>query len=103
MGTSVPISRGRDRRVKAGKMKWKGYFKSNGAIEGAHRKGKELRSRVRELEEEVEKQREVIIEGAEEKREAIRQLCFSLEHYRNGYHRLRQAFVRHKRFPVMAA
>lgn len=71
--------------------------------EGAHRKVEELRSRVRELEEEVEKQREVIIEGAEEKREAIRQLCFSLEHYRNGYHRLRQAFVGHKRFPVMAA
>ncbi|KAI7982789.1 Protein NETWORKED 4B [Camellia lanceoleosa] len=71
--------------------------------EGAQRKVEELRSRVRELEEEVEKQREVIIEGAEEKREAIRQLCFSLEHYRNGYHRLRQAFVGHKRFPVMAA
>ncbi|GFZ01753.1 kinase interacting (KIP1-like) family protein [Actinidia rufa] len=63
----------------------------------------ELRSRVKELEEEVEKQREVISVGAEEKREAIRQLCFSLEHYRIGYHRLRQAFVGHRRLPVMAS
>lgn len=71
--------------------------------EGARRLVEELRSRVGELEEEVEKQREEILEGAEEKREAIRQLCFSLEHYRNGYHLLRKAFVGHKRLPVMAS
>lgn len=71
--------------------------------EGARRLVEELRSRVGELEEEVEKQREEILEGAEEKREAIRQLCFSLEHYRTGYHWLRQAFVGHKRLPVMAS
>lgn len=62
-----------------------------------------LRSRVKELEEEVDRQQELIMEGAEEKREAIRQLCFSLEHYRNGYHRLRQAFVGQRRFPVVAS
>lgn len=63
----------------------------------------ELKSRAKELEEENERQRVEILEGAEEKREAIRQLCFSLEHYRNGYNKLRQAFIGHKRFPVLAA
>lgn len=61
-----------------------------------------LRSKVKDLEEEVERQRFVILEGAEEKREAIRQLCLALEHYRNDYHTLRQAFVGHKRVPVLA-
>lgn len=71
--------------------------------EGARRQVEELRSRVGELENEVERQKEEILEGAEEKREAIRQLCFSLEHYRNGYHRLLQAFGGNKRLPVMAS
>ncbi|XP_010252033.1 PREDICTED: protein NETWORKED 4A-like [Nelumbo nucifera] len=62
-----------------------------------------LQSRVKELEEEVEKQRIVILDGAEEKREAIRQLCFSLEHYRNGYEQLRQAFLGHRRQAVLAS
>ncbi|CAN4127738.1 unnamed protein product [Withania somnifera] len=70
--------------------------------EGARKMVEELRSRVKELEREVERQKEIVFEGAEEKREAIRQLCFSLEHYRNGYQRLRQA-LEHKRLPVMAA
>lgn len=30
--------------------------------------------------------------SAEEKREAIKQLSFSLEHYRSGYKKLRQSF-----------
>ncbi|KAI9197702.1 hypothetical protein LWI28_002759 [Acer negundo] len=64
---------------------------------------RELRSRTKELGEEIEKQRVIILEGAEEKREAIRQLCFSLEHYRNGYLRLREAFVGNKRVPVLAS
>ncbi|OWM66628.1 protein NETWORKED 4A isoform X2 [Punica granatum] len=55
----------------------------------------ELSSRVEELEGEVEKQRLAILEGAEEKREAIRQLCFSLEHYRSSYCKLRHAFLGH--------
>ncbi|KAL3530985.1 hypothetical protein ACH5RR_010307 [Cinchona calisaya] len=71
--------------------------------EGAHKQVEELQSRIKELEKEVERQQELILEGAEEKREAIRQLCFSLEHYRNGYHRLRQAVIGHKRLRVMAA
>ncbi|XP_059626923.1 protein NETWORKED 4A-like [Cornus florida] len=73
----------------------------NGEREGAHKLVEEMRMRVRGLEREVERHRAVIMEGAEEKREAIRQLCFSLEHYRNGYHRLREAFMGHKRIPIM--
>ncbi|XVF46230.1 hypothetical protein PTKIN_Ptkin03bG0010800 [Pterospermum kingtungense] len=72
------------------------------SAEGAHKLVEELQARVKELEDDIERQRIAIQEGAEEKREAIRQLCFSLEHYRNGYHRLRQAFVGHKRVPVLA-
>ncbi|XP_076928647.1 protein NETWORKED 4A-like [Bidens hawaiensis] len=53
----------------------------------------ELKLKVTELESEVEMQREVISVRAEEKREAIRQLSFSLEHYMSGYKQLRQAFV----------
>lgn len=71
--------------------------------EGARKQVEELRPRVGELEKEVERQKEEILEGAEEKREAIRQLCFSLEHYRNGYHQLLQAFGGNKRLPVMAS
>ncbi|KAI3829927.1 hypothetical protein L1987_04059 [Smallanthus sonchifolius] len=71
--------------------------KSNKSIE-------ELTSRGEELEKEISRQREVIKEGAEEKREVIRQLCFSLEHYRDGYQMMRQAFMGHnKRHPVMAS
>nr|KYP76080.1 hypothetical protein KK1_020302 [Cajanus cajan] len=51
---------------------------------------------------EIEKQRVVILESAEEKREAIRQLCFSLEHYRNGYKQLRQAFIWQKSVLLLA-
>ncbi|OWM69860.1 protein NETWORKED 4B-like [Punica granatum] len=56
-----------------------------------------LKLRVQELEEEVEWQKILILDGAEKKREAIRQLCFSLEHYRMGYHELREVFRGHKR------
>ncbi|XP_057956534.1 protein NETWORKED 4A [Malania oleifera] len=63
----------------------------------------ELCLRVGKLEEVIEKQRVAILERAEEKREAIRQLCFSLEHYRNRYHRLRKAFMGHKRLPITAS
>ncbi|WCJ20110.1 Kinase interacting (KIP1-like) family protein [Euphorbia peplus] len=62
-----------------------------------------LRMRILELEREVDKQRVELSAGAEEKREAIRQLCFSLEHYRSGYKELCQAFVQHKRHAVMAS
>ncbi|XP_047338513.1 protein NETWORKED 4A [Impatiens glandulifera] len=51
----------------------------------------EFVSRIGELEGEIEKQKEAILEGAEGKREAIRQLCLSIEHYRTGYQELRQA------------
>lgn len=62
----------------------------------------ELQSRVEQLENEVDSQKLVISDGAEKKREAIRQLCFSLEHYRSGYQELRQAFLGHKRRAVQA-
>ncbi|EEF41594.1 Myosin heavy chain, embryonic smooth muscle isoform, putative [Ricinus communis] len=69
--------------------------------ESLQRTVNELRLRVVELEKEVDKQRGELSAGAEEKREAIRQLCFSLEHYRSGYKELCQAF--HKRHAVMAS
>ena len=61
-----------------------------------------LRSRVCELEDEIEKQKLIISDSAEGKREAIRQLCFSLDHYRHGYQQLRQLLQDHKRPVVMA-
>ncbi|CAA2959448.1 NETWORKED 4A-like [Olea europaea subsp. europaea] len=73
------------------------------AAEGAHKIAEKLRTRVKELETDVERKEEVILEGAEEKREAIRQLCLSIEHYRNGYHWLRQAVISLKQVPVMAS
>ncbi|CAJ1970774.1 unnamed protein product [Sphenostylis stenocarpa] len=72
-------------------------------MEEAHKQVEELKSKAKQLEEEVERQKFVILEGAEEKREAIRQLCFSLEHYRNSYNMLRQHVMGHKRVPVLAA
>ncbi|CAA7032002.1 unnamed protein product [Microthlaspi erraticum] len=48
----------------------------------------ELRAMAKELEKQAELQRKVISEGEEEKREAIRQLCFSLDHYKSGYRQL---------------
>ncbi|XP_031112503.1 protein NETWORKED 4A-like [Ipomoea triloba] len=71
--------------------------------EGARKLVEELRSTVKDLETDIKRQHELIEEGAEEKREAIRQLCFSLEHYRNGYHRLREVVMGNKRVPVMAS
>ncbi|RVW56493.1 Protein NETWORKED 4A [Vitis vinifera] len=71
--------------------------------EEARRLVEELRSKAKQLEEEVERQKGLVSEAAEEKREAIRQLCFSLDHYRNGYNRLRQAFTVHKRPAVLTS
>ncbi|KAM0044641.1 putative protein Networked (NET), actin-binding (NAB) [Helianthus debilis subsp. tardiflorus] len=57
---------------------------------------------VVELEKMVEKQREMIEEGVEEKRQTERQLCISLEHYRNAYQMLRKGLMEQKN-PVMAS
>lgn len=62
----------------------------------------EVKSKAKKMENEVERQRIEILQGAEEKREAIRQLCLSIEHYRDGYLMLRQAFRENKRVPVFA-
>ncbi|KHN30608.1 hypothetical protein glysoja_039789, partial [Glycine soja] len=71
-------------------------------MDEAQKQVEELKSKAKQLEEEVERQKTVILEGEEEKREAIRQLCFSLEHYRDGYNMLRQHVMGHKRVPVLA-
>lgn len=63
----------------------------------------ELNLKVVELEREVDRQREVMSDRAEEKREAIRQLSFSLEHYMSGYKELRQAFVGNRRRAVLTS
>ncbi|KAK1693103.1 hypothetical protein QYE76_009800 [Lolium multiflorum] len=65
-----------------------------------HKSLSELCARVSELEELVEKQKLAISESAEGKREAIRQLCFSLEHYRSGYQQLRQMLQQGHRRPL---
>ncbi|MED6137029.1 hypothetical protein PIB30_061185 [Stylosanthes scabra] len=57
----------------------------------------ELKMNEEELEKEVTRQKVVISERAQEKREAIKQLCISLEHYRSGYKELLQVFTRHRR------
>lgn len=48
----------------------------------------ELRAMVKEQEKQAELQGNAISEGEEEKREAIRQLCYSLDHYKTGYRQL---------------
>ncbi|XP_074280533.1 protein NETWORKED 4A-like [Silene latifolia] len=63
----------------------------------------ELGLKVMEQEKELEKQRDWICERGDEKREAIRQLCLSIEYYRSEYHELRQALLKHKPLAVMAS
>ncbi|KAL9140834.1 hypothetical protein ABFS82_14G063300 [Erythranthe guttata] len=67
----------------------------------ARKTAEELKSRVEELELEVERKEKAILEGAEEKREAIRQLCCSIEHYRSEYYELRTAVIGYKRSAVI--
>ncbi|KAK8638695.1 hypothetical protein V6N13_137106 [Hibiscus sabdariffa] len=62
----------------------------------------ELNSKIKDLEKEVDRQRIMILDVAEEKREAIRQLSFTLEHYRSGYKEL-QVFLKHKRHAIVAS
>ncbi|ESQ42552.1 hypothetical protein EUTSA_v10013298mg [Eutrema salsugineum] len=50
-----------------------------------------------EMEKEVEKQRRELEEVAEEKREVIRQLCFSLDYCKDECKRLRDSFSGHRR------
>ncbi|KAJ0705363.1 hypothetical protein HanPI659440_Chr14g0572631 [Helianthus annuus] len=71
------------------------------SFENAQKVIDELKLKVMELEREVVRQREVISDSAEEKREVIRQLSFSLEHYMSGYKQLRQAFIGNKKHVVL--
>lgn len=71
--------------------------------ERARKHTDELKEKVVELQNEVDRQVTVISDRAEEKREAIRQLCFSVEHYRNGYQELRRAFTGLKHRSVLAS
>ncbi|KAJ0075006.1 hypothetical protein Patl1_35041 [Pistacia atlantica] len=77
------------------------HVKLNAGVEEGRKVVRGLRERGKEMEKEIERQRVMIMEGAEEKREAIRQLCFSLEHYRNGYLRLLKAFIGNKGVAVL--
>ncbi|KAG0450702.1 hypothetical protein HPP92_026800 [Vanilla planifolia] len=71
-------------------------------VKDAQKASISLTFRVEELEEKVHNQELLIMDSAEEKREAIRQLCFSLEHYRVGYLQLRQMLqMQHRRPAVM--
>ncbi|KAK8315962.1 hypothetical protein V6Z11_A13G007800 [Gossypium hirsutum] len=45
----------------------------------------ELKLKIKDFEKEVDKQRNMILDVSEEKREVISQLTFSLDHYRSGY------------------
>ncbi|KAG7016055.1 Protein NETWORKED 4A, partial [Cucurbita argyrosperma subsp. argyrosperma] len=77
-----------------------------GLITGSESQNKQiddLKLRLSEMQEEVNRQMNMIEDGAERKREAIRQLCFSLEHYRSGYKELREAFIGHKPRQVLSA
>ncbi|XP_074567272.1 protein NETWORKED 4B-like [Curcuma longa] len=62
----------------------------------------DLKSRVHELEEVVQRQKVAILDGEEGKREAIRQLCISLEHYRDGYHQLGHLLQENRRSTMAA-
>ncbi|CAA7037907.1 unnamed protein product [Microthlaspi erraticum] len=62
-----------------------------------------LRRRSSDLGEEVEKTKVAASEVAEQKREAIRQLCVSLDYYRDGYERLWKVVAEHKRGVVLAS
>ncbi|RZC55979.1 hypothetical protein C5167_014830 [Papaver somniferum] len=82
------------------------YVELVSACEEARKQAENQTRRLGEMEEEVERQRMVIVDAAEEKREAIRQLCFSMEHYRNNYDDLRNAFLGHRKqtpSPVLAS
>ncbi|CAN7115281.1 unnamed protein product [Brassica rapa subsp. narinosa] len=62
-----------------------------------------LRRRSSELAEEVERTRVAASEVADQKREAIRQLCMSLDYYKDGYERLWNVVAGHKRGVVLAS
>lgn len=63
----------------------------------------ELKLKVEELEIMVAGQKAIMSERAEEKREAIRQLCHALDHYKSGYQELRQAFTEQKRHAIVTS
>ncbi|XP_010558871.1 PREDICTED: protein NETWORKED 4B [Tarenaya hassleriana] len=58
-------------------------------LEELHMEQVRLRGRAKELAEEAERTRAAALEMAEQKREAIRQLSVSVDHYKDGYLRLR--------------
>jgi chromosome segregation ATPase len=70
-------------------------------IESVKREAVDFKGRVEELEIEVDRQNMVISENAEGKREAIRQLCMSVEYYRDGYCQLRKIIKGHRRHFVI--
>lgn len=63
----------------------------------------ELSEKVEELEREMERQRDENLERCEEKREAIRQLCIYIDHYRNDYQELETAIAGRRHGVVLAS
>ncbi|KAK9065991.1 hypothetical protein SSX86_015393 [Deinandra increscens subsp. villosa] len=74
----------------------------NNRLQKLHLECEKSSESIQELEKVVEKQRVMIEEGAEEKRQTERELCNSLEHYRNAYQMLRKGLLDQKK-PVMAS
>ncbi|KAK9682716.1 hypothetical protein RND81_10G091400 [Saponaria officinalis] len=72
-------------------------------IEKSQRTEEELRVKVTEQQIELEKQRAWICEREDEKREAIRQLCYSIEYYRSEYHDLRHVLLKYKPISIVSS
>ncbi|PIN01460.1 hypothetical protein CDL12_26029 [Handroanthus impetiginosus] len=75
----------------------------NADCDGANMLTTELKSRIDEIEKEVGMQAIMISDTSEQKREAIRQLCFSIDHFRRAYEELRNTYVLHKRPTAMVS
>ncbi|KAG6426784.1 hypothetical protein SASPL_111018 [Salvia splendens] len=68
----------------------------------ANKQISELNSRIVELEKEIGMQTVLISETAEGKREAIRQLCFSIDHFRSAYEEVCKEYAIRRRPAAMA-
>ncbi|GAA0145085.1 hypothetical protein LIER_36071 [Lithospermum erythrorhizon] len=64
------------------------------ASDSARKQCEDLKQHLKGLEKEVQSQKVFVCDRAEEKREAIRQLCFTMEYYRKRYEELLQSCKR---------
>ncbi|KAK9682714.1 hypothetical protein RND81_10G091300 [Saponaria officinalis] len=72
-------------------------------IEKSQKTEEELRVKVTEQQKELEKQRAWVCEREDEKREVIRQLCYSIEYYRSEYHDLRHVLLKYKPISIVSS